>query len=116
MIKKIVSINKQNGVVLFDDNSTLTLREFREKFRGFLDKRIAAETVVMADMERFMSRLSSKNLSQLVKSKKLEGYLEGSMDQFLSKGQKIALATISTIIVLGIIGLVVLNQQGMLDF
>lgn len=115
-MKEIEYINEDTKSVMFKDGTTVNLREFRKKFRDFFQGRIAGETVVFSDMERFMSRVSSKNLSQLVKSKKLEGYMEGSMDKLLTKGQKIALATVVTLIMVGLIAIVVLNQQGILNF
>ena len=111
-MKKIVSIDETAKTVMFEDGEVLTYNDFIEKFRDFLEGRIAGETLVPADMERFMRRTSAKNLQLLLKGKKMEGYLEGSMDKMLSRGQKIAIATIVTFVFVGLIVFVVLNQQG----
>jgi len=88
--------------------------EFKFKWDSFWNKRIAGETITFGDMERFMSRTSAKNLKLLMKGKKMEGYLEGSMDKMLSKRQTIALGVIVTIAMVGVIALVILKNQGMI--
>jgi len=109
----IKKIDKATKTVVFDNNVVVDHPTFMETFRDFLTRRIAGETLVPADMERFMRRTSGKNLSQLMKGKKMEGYFEGVSDRLLTRGQKIALATIVTICFVGIILFVVLRQQGM---
>jgi len=108
----IKNIDKTNKIVTFDNNVTVDHKTFLSTFRDFLTQRIAGETLVPADMESFMRRTSGKNLSQLMKGKKMEGYFEGVADKFLTRGQKIALATVVTIAFVGIIIFVVLRQQG----
>ena len=110
----IKSIDKNSKTITFDDDTTLTHNDFLHKFRTFLSHRIAGETLVPADMERFMRRTSGKNLSLLMKGKKMEGYMEGSMDRMLTHGQKIALATVVTIVFVGIILYFILDSQGMI--
>lgn len=111
---EIQDIDKTNGIITFDDNTKISHNDFLYSFRAFLRCRIAGETLVPNDMERFMRRTSGKNLSLLMKGKKAEGYMEGSMDHMLTKGQKIALATIVTIVFVGIILYVILESQGMI--
>jgi len=96
------------------DGKELTHKDFLNKFKEFLNQRIAGETLVPADMERFMRRTSGKSLEQLMRSKKLEGYMEGSSDKMFSRGQIIALGTIVTIIFVGIILIVMLRSLGIL--
>jgi len=108
----IKNINKTTKTVTFDNDVTINHNTFLSTFRDFLSNRIAGETLLTADMESFMRRTSGKNLSQLMKGKKMEGYFEGVSDKLLTKGQKIALATIVTIAFVGIIIFVVLRQQG----
>ena len=110
----IQSIDKNNKTITFDDDTTLSHNRFLHSFRTFLSHRIAGETLVPADMERFMRRTSGKNLSLLMKGKKMEGYMEGSMDRMLTHGQKIALATVVTIVFVGIILYFILDSQGMI--
>jgi len=111
---EIKNIDEQTKTVTFDDNTTLTHKGFIESFQDFLKKRIAGETLMPTDMERFMSRTSSKNLKLLMEGKKMEGYLEGSMDKMLTKGQKIAIAGFITIFMVAIIGLVIAKNAGLI--
>lgn len=108
----IADVDKTKKEVTFDNEVKVDHDTFLATFRDFLTRRIAGETIVSADMERFMRRTSGKNLSQLMKGKKMEGYFEGASDKFLTKGQKIALATVVTLCFVGIIIFVVLRQQG----
>ena len=111
---EIKNIDKNKGEVHFDDNTFIDVKAFKEQFYKFLHKRVAGETLIPNDMERFMSRTSAKNLKMLMKGKKAEGYMEGSMDKMLSKRQTVALMTIVTIIMVAVIALVVLKNQGIL--
>ena len=113
-MKDIKDIYPDTQTVVFDDGTSITHEGFLEKFREFLKFRIAGETLVPADMERFMRRTSAKNLKLLLDGKKMEGYLEGSMDKMLTPGQKIAIGIVVTMIFVGLIVFVVLNQQGVL--
>ena len=76
--------------------------------------RIAGESLYPADMERFMRRTSAKNLSLLMKGKKMEGYMEGVSDKMLTRGQKIAIGTVVTLVIVGIVVFVILKSQGIL--
>lgn len=88
--------------------------EFKDMWYNFWNNRIAGETLVFTDMERFMTRTSGKNLSNLMRGKKMEGYMEGVMDKMLTRGQKIALATVVTIIFIIIIVYFVLKNEGLI--
>ena len=108
----IIKIDEKNKAVHYDNGTMITHKDFLIKLKEFFSQRIAGETLVPSDMERFMSRTSSKNLKLLMKGKKMEGYLEGSLDKFLTKGQKIALATVVTIVMVAVIAIVILKNQG----
>jgi len=110
----IKNIDKTTKTVTFTDDTEITFEGFIAKFRKFLTGRIAGETVVPADMERFMRRTSGKSLSQLMKSKKMEGYMEGASDKMLTRRQTIALATVVTIVFVGLIIFVILRNQGII--
>jgi len=90
------------------------MKDFNEKWKGFWNSRIAGETLVFSDLERFMTRTSGKNLSNLMRGKKMEGYMEGAMDRMLTKGQKIAIASVVTIIFVIIIIYIILKNQGII--
>ena len=109
---EIEYIDKENKTVHYDDKSSVSHDEFLKKFTHFFKGKIAGETLVPVDMEWFMKRTSGKNLEQLMKGKKYEGFLEGSQGKMLTKGQKIAIGTVVTIVFVGLIIFVVLNQQG----
>jgi len=111
---EIKSVNEDSKTVTFDDGETVTYDGFIQKFYEFWNKRIAGETVTHVDFERFINRSSARNLKLLMKGKKMEGYLEGSMDKFLTKGQKIAVTTFAVIGMMAIIAFVVLKNQGII--
>lgn len=92
----------------------VSIEDFMTRWNAFWNNRIAGETLVFTDMERFMTRTSGKNLSNLMRGKKMEGYMEGSMDRMLTKGQKIAIATVVTIIFVVIIVYIILENQGLI--
>ena len=110
----IQGIDPSSKTVLFDDGSSIDFKGFINSFRVFMNGRIAGESLYPADMERFMRRTSGKNLTQLMKGKKMEGYMEGASDKMLTRGQKIAIATIITIVMVGIMGFVILKSQGVI--
>jgi len=111
---QIDHIDKANKKVFYTNGTSITYEDFIKRFRSFLTGRVAGETIVTADMERFMRRTSGKSLSQLMKSKKLEGYMEGASDKMLTRGQKIALATVVTVVFVGIVVFVILRSQGLI--
>ena len=110
----IKAIDEKEKVVTFDNDTEISHTDFIKKFMEFWKGRIAGETITHDDMERFMSRTSSKNLKLLMKGKKMEGFLEGSQGKFLTRGQKIAIGGIATIIIVVLIVVVVLRGQGMI--
>lgn len=87
---------------------------FLERYRYFWQHRIAGETLIPSSIEHFMRRTSGKNLEALMKGKKMEGYMEGSMDKMLTAGQKMAIGSIVVLIFVGMIVFIVLKNQGMI--
>ena len=110
----ISGIDKKERRVYFDDNTSIDYKGFIDKFMIFLQGRIAGETLYPADMERFMRRTSSKNLTALMKGKKMEGYMEGVSDKMLTRGQKIAIGTVILMIFVGVFVFIILKNQGLL--
>ena len=108
----IESIDEKSKTVRFDDGSSIDYKGFIDCFRVFMKGRIAGESLYPADMERFMRRTSGKNLSHLMKGKKMEGYMEGVSDKLLTKGQKIAIGSLAVIIMIALIAFIVLRNQG----
>lgn len=112
---KIIDIDEDKGIVSFDDGTKLSVENFNEDFQGFLQHRIAGETVAFADMERFMRyRTSGKSLELLMKNKKSEGFQEGAGDKVLTKGQKIAIGTVVTITIVAVVVFIILRGQGII--
>lgn len=111
----IKSIDKENKTVHFTDDTKITHKEFLTKFREYFTGRIAGETLVPTDMENFMRRTSGKNLSLLMKGKKAEGYMEGSMDKLLTKGQKITLVGVCIVAFIIIFIAYLLQSMGFLE-
>ena len=111
---EIDRIDKDKKEVTFDNGTVLTTKKYYQTFVSYFNKRICGETILPTDMERFMNRTSAKNLQLLLKGKKMEGYLEGSLNKMFTPGMKIAIGTIVTLAFVGLIVLVVLNQQGIL--
>ena len=62
-----------------------------------------------------MRRTSGKNLSLLMKGKKMEGYMEGSLDKLLTKGQKIGLVSIVIIAFVVIFIAYIAQSMGLLE-
>lgn len=111
---EIDSINEKTKTVYYDDGTKIDYDGFIDKYREFFKNRIAGETLMPEDMERFMRRTSSKNLHLLMQGKKMEGYLEGSMDKMLSRGTKIAIGVFITVFFVAIIGLVIAKSSGLI--
>lgn len=111
---EVKNIDKNTKTVYFDDNTSLSYKDFLEEFTGFWKQRIAGETLDPSSIEHFMRRTSAKNLSLLMKGKKMEGYMEGRQGKILSPGMKLAIGSIVTIAMVVLIIVVVLNQQGMI--
>jgi len=110
----ITNIDRENKTVYYDDGTNISFKGFIDGFRVFMKGRIAGESLYPADMERFMRRTSGKNLSQLMKGKKMEGYMEGSSDKLLTKGQKIAIGAVVTIVMVAVMVFILLKSQGMI--
>jgi len=66
--------------------------------------------------EYLFGKGGSKALELLMKGMKHEGFLLGSMDKWLTRGQKVALATIIVIIFVILIAISWLNSEGILPF
>jgi hypothetical protein len=95
-------IDLVNNTVTYADHTIVSHGEFMDAFTKHWNNRIAGETISPFDMERFMKRGSAKNLSQLCKAKKVEGYLEATI------GKKMDPGWFKFIIIMVIIGAVAL--------
>jgi len=110
----IEKIDETSKTVYYDNGKSINYKNFIDAFRVFMKNRVAGETLYPADMERFMRRTSAKNLSLLMKGKKMEGYMEGASDKLLTRGQKIAVGSVIVLIMVGLIVFIVLRNQGLI--
>ena len=110
---EIKSIDENTKTVVFDNGDKIDYPGFMKKFIGFWQNRIAGETLSHLDMENFMKRTSGKTMSSLIRGKKLEGYMEGSSDKMLTTGQKIAIGTALSIVIVVVVVYVILKGQGL---
>jgi len=111
---EITGIDQNKKTVYYDNGDSVSFSQFNEAFSKFFSKRIAGETLDPSSIEHFMRRTSAKNLSLLMKGKKMEGYMEGRQGKMLTPGMKIAIGTIVTLSFVALIVFVVLKQQGMI--
>lgn len=112
---EIKKINQKEQNVTIDE-TTITHKEFMEKFTGFWDNKIKGKTIVPIFYEYIFGKGGSNALNLLMKGMKHEGYLMGSMDKLLTKGQKIALVTVVVIVFVAIFILYALRGMGILNF
>jgi hypothetical protein len=99
---ELKSIDLVKNEVEYKDHDLVSFSKFYDTFIAYWNNRIAGETISPFDMERFMKRGSAKNLSQLCKAKKVEGYLEATI------GKKMDPGWMKFIIIMVIIGAVAL--------
>ena len=69
---------------------------------------VAGETISWGDFERYWERARPITLSTLLKTVKVEAYLAATQDKVLSPRMKIAIGTIATLAVIGLIAYMVL--------
>lgn len=99
---KAIDLNKDE--VTYEDYSKIDYSKFYDAFISYWNNKIVGETLSPFDMERFMKRGSAKNLDQLCKAKKVEGYLEASIGKKLDSGM---IKIIIVMVVVAVIALVV---------
>ncbi|CAK0762812.1 hypothetical protein CCP3SC1AL1_3180004 [Gammaproteobacteria bacterium] len=110
---EIREIDLVKNEVTYMDYEKVDFPRFYDAFIAYWNNRIAGETISPFDMERFMKRGSAKNLAQLCKAKKVEGYLEATI------GKKMDPAWIKYILIMvvigaaALIGVYVLKQIGL---
>ena len=98
---EIREMDIEKNKITYEDFSEVKYEQFFDKLRSHFNNRIAGETLSPFDIERFMKRTSSKNVSQLVHGKKAEGFLEATT------GKKMDPALVKYIIIMVVIVMVV---------
>jgi hypothetical protein len=104
---EIKKIDLESNEVTYDDFTTTNHDKFYDLLLKHFNNRIAGETVSPFDIERFMKRTSSKNVSQLLHGKKVEGFLEATTGKKLDANwTKFILIMIVVIVVVCVLILV----------
>jgi len=110
-----LKIDVENQQVTLDDDTTVVNhKKFMNRSVEFWDKRIVGKTIIPIFYEYLFGKGGSNALELLMKGMKHEGYLLGSMDKWLTHGQKIALATVVIIIFVAIVVFIILRSQGLI--
>jgi len=101
--------------VTLSNEYTFTHKEWFECFVNFWDNRIIGKSIVPIFYEYLFAKGGSNAHEQLMKGQKHEGFMLGSMDKIqLSKGTKIAIGAVLSIIMIMLLVFIVLKNQGML--
>ena len=100
---EIKEIDLHKNEVTYEDFSKVDYYKFYDAFVSYWNNKIVGETLSPFDIEIFMKRGSAKNLDQLCKAKKVEGYLEASIGKKMDAG---FVKMILILVVIGIIGVV----------
>lgn len=106
-----VTFAENEGIKGFE---TVNHDEFYNTFVQHWDRRIAGETLSPVHMERFMKRTSTKNSENLIRGKKVEGYMEGRFGKKMDPGWIKIILIIGVIAFIGILAAVVMQKLGFL--
>jgi hypothetical protein len=93
-------IDLDKNEVTYDNFDTVTHDQFYNAFVQHWNNRIAGETLSPVHVERFMKRTSTKNSENLIRGKKVEGYMEGRF------GKKMDPAWIKIVLIVGIVAFI----------
>lgn len=117
----IKSINLETNEVTFDKDNpglkefdTLNHDQFYNKFVEHWSQRIAGETLSPVHMERFMKRTSTKNTENLIRGKKVEGYMEGRFGKKMDPAWIKMILIIAIVGFVGLLGVFIMQKMGLL--
>ena len=110
---EIKEMDLENNEVTFEDFSKVNYDQFENEFREHFNHLIAGETLSPFDIERFMKRTSSKNVSQLVHGKKAEGFLEATTGKKMDPGIVKFILIMILITVIAVIAVFALKSFGL---
>lgn len=111
---EIKEMDLEKNEVTYEDFSKVDFNKFQDEFISHWNKRIAGETISPFDIERFMKRTSSKNVSQLVHGKKAEGFLEATTGKKMDPGMLRLIIIVVIIGAVAMIAMLVMKQMGLL--
>lgn len=108
------SINLEKNEVTYPDFTTINHDQFYNTFVQFWQNRIAGETLSMAHMERFMKRTSTKNSENLIRGKKVEGYMEGRFGKKMDAAWIKYILIVAIVAFVGLLGVFIMQKMGFL--
>ena len=98
----VKSIDLDKNKVTYKDFDEVDHDKFYNAFIEHWNGLIAGETLSPVHMERFMKRTSTKNSENLIRGKKVEGYMEGRF------GKKVDASWVKYVIIFGVIAVIAL--------
>lgn len=107
-------IDLEKNEVTFEDFSTVNYDEFYNKFVQHWNGLIAGETLSPVHMERFMKRTSTKNSENLIRGKKVEGYMEGRFGKKMDASWVKYILIIAIVAFVGLLGVFIMQKMGFL--
>ena len=110
---EIKQIDVVKNEVTYEDFSKVDYGKFYDAFVDFWNHKIAGETLSPFDMERFMKRGSSKNLEQLCKAKKVEGYLEASIGKKMDSNMVKIILIMVVVGIVAVVAVLILKNMGL---
>lgn len=110
----IKEINLDKNEVTYPDYTTISHQQFYDKFVEHWNGLIAGETLSPVHMERFMKRTSTKNSENLIRGKKVEGYMEGRFGKKMDVSWVKYILIIGIIAFIGLLGVFIMQKMGYL--
>ena len=106
------SIDLEKNEIQYMDFETVNHDKFYNTFIQYWQNRIAGETLSVVHMERFMKRTSTKNSENLIRGKKIEGYMEGRFGKKMDANWVKYILIIGIIAFVGLLGAVIMQKMG----
>jgi hypothetical protein len=113
MMVEIREIDLKANKVVYEDYSEVDYGKFYDAFVSHWNNRIAGETLSPFDMERFMKRGSAKNLDQLLKAKKAEGFIEATLGKKMDAGMLKMILILVVVGVIACVAVLILKNMGL---
>ena len=110
---EIKEIDLQKNEVTYEDFTKVDYNKFYDAFVSYWNNKIVGETLSPFDIERFMKRGSAKNLDQLCKAKKVEGYLEASIGKKLDSGMLKIILVMVVVGIVAVVAVLILKNMGL---
>jgi len=108
------AIDLEKCEVTFLNHDTVNHSEFYNRFVQHWNGRIAGETLSPVHMERFMKRTSTKNSENLIRGKKVEGYMEGRFGKKMDAAWLKYVIIIAIVAFIGLLAVFIMQKMGFL--